>query len=104
MSNSRHHRTLTAAVGLLAVLVVPTAVAPQGVIAGTVVRSGTPTPVEGAQIAVEGQRLNDIIRFNITLSPAAGTPFKNGGVYGSTVGSQACFPLADVERNNNPNI
>lgn len=56
------------------------------------------------ELFLEGQRLNDIIRFNITLSPAAGTPFKNGGVYGSAVGSQACFPLPDVERNNNPNI
>lgn len=56
------------------------------------------------ELYLEGQRLGDIIRFNITLSPAAGTPFKNGGVYGSAVGSQACFPLPDVERNNNPNM
>jgi starch-binding outer membrane protein, SusD/RagB family len=56
------------------------------------------------ELFLEGQRLNDIIRFNVTLSPAAGTSFKNGGVYGSAVGSQACFPLPDVERNNNPNI
>jgi starch-binding outer membrane protein, SusD/RagB family len=56
------------------------------------------------ELYLEGQRLNDIIRFNITLSPAAGTAFKNGGVYGSHVGSQACLPLPDVERNNNPNL
>jgi hypothetical protein len=56
------------------------------------------------ELYLEGQRLGDIVRFNITLSPAAGTPFKNGGVYGSAVGSQACFPLPDVERNNNPSF
>ncbi len=56
------------------------------------------------ELFLEGQRLGDIIRLNITLSPAAGAPFKNGGVYGSAVGSEACFPLPDVERNNNPNI
>jgi hypothetical protein len=56
------------------------------------------------ELFLEGHRLADIIRFNITLSPAAGTPFKSGGVYGSDVGSQACFPLPDVERNNNPNL
>lgn len=56
------------------------------------------------ELFLEGQRLGDIIRFNITLSPAAGTAYKAGGVYGSDVGSQACFPLPDIERNNNPNL
>src|SRR5688572_25636449 len=59
MSNSRHHLIFTAAIGVLAgALWAPAAFAQQtGVVAGTVVRAGTLTPVEGAQIAVEGTRL-----------------------------------------------
>lgn len=50
---------------------------------------------------LQGQRLNDIIRFKIALLPAAGTPFPvKGGVYGS----QVCFPLPDIERFNNPTL
>jgi hypothetical protein len=53
---------------------------------------------------LEGQRLGDIIRYNLTVVPAKGTPFKNGGSYGNDTGIQLCFPLPDIERNNNPNI
>ena len=49
---------------------------------------------------LEGHRLGDIRRYSLTLSPASGSPFGNGGTYGS----QSCFPLPDVERINNPNI
>jgi len=53
------------------------------------------------ELFLEGQRLGDIIRFNIPQSPAAGTAFPvKGGVYGN----QLCFPLPDVERNNNPTL
>ena len=53
------------------------------------------------ELFLEGQRLNDIIRFNIPQLPVAGTPFPiKGGVYGN----QICFPLPDVERNNNPTL
>ena len=53
------------------------------------------------ELFLEGQRLGDIIRFTIPQSPAAGTPFPaKGGVYGT----QLCFPLPDVERNNNPTL
>lgn len=49
---------------------------------------------------LQGTRAYDIRRSNITLNPAPGTPYLHGGVYGS----ERCFPLPDVERNNNPNI
>lgn len=52
------------------------------------------------ELFLEGQRLNDLIRFNLTPAPAAGTPFKSGGTYGT----QLCFPLPDLERNNNPTL
>jgi hypothetical protein len=73
---------------------------------------GTPAEVEAQvreerrrELFLEGQRLGDIVRFNITLSPAAGTAYPvKGGLYGSHVGTQACIPLPDVERNNNPNF
>ncbi len=53
------------------------------------------------ELFLEGQRLNDMIRFNVALDPAPGTPFPvKGGLYGN----QLCFPLPDLERNNNPNI
>jgi hypothetical protein len=53
------------------------------------------------ELFLEGQRLNDIIRFNIPQLPAAGAPFPvKGGIYGD----QICFPLPDLERNNNPTL
>ena len=53
------------------------------------------------ELFLEGQRFGDIIRFNIPQTPAAGTPFPaKGGVYGN----QICFPLPDIERNNNPTL
>ena len=54
---------------------------------------------------LEGQRFGDLIRYNIAIQPAPGTPFPvKGGSYGPNTGLQLCFPLPDVERNNNPNI
>lgn len=53
---------------------------------------------------LEGRRFGDVIRYNLSVVPAPGTPFKNGGTYGPGTGIQICFPLPDVERNNNPNI
>jgi starch-binding outer membrane protein, SusD/RagB family len=53
------------------------------------------------ELFLEGQRFGDIIRFAIPLTPAAGTAFPaKGGVYGN----QVCFPLPDIERNNNPTL
>jgi hypothetical protein len=49
---------------------------------------------------VEGFRAFDVERFNIALTPASGTAYRFGGVYGHTV----CLPLPDVERVNNPNV
>jgi hypothetical protein len=49
---------------------------------------------------VEGFRAFDIERFNVALTPAAGTAYRFGGVYGRTV----CLPLPDIERINNPNV
>src|ERR1041385_1088732 len=49
---------------------------------------------------LEGQHLFDLIRFNKTPNPAAGTAFNGGGTYGT----QLCLPLPDVEKNNNPNF
>jgi TonB-linked SusC/RagA family outer membrane protein len=75
MSNPHHQLILAAAVGLLAtVLRGSDALAQQGgVVAGTVVRSGTLTPVEGAQIQVEGTQLGAITdaagRFRIANVP-----------------------------------
>ena len=53
------------------------------------------------ELFLEGHRLGDVIRYQLTLTPAAGTPYPvKGGVYGT----QLCFPLPDVERNNNPTL
>ena len=49
---------------------------------------------------LEGYRAFDIERLNLPLVPAVGSPYLQGGVYGGTV----CFPLPDIEKNNNPNI
>ena len=52
------------------------------------------------ELFLEGHRFADSNRYGVPLYPAPGTPFPNGGTYGD----QRCFPLPDVERNNNPNI
>ncbi|HEY2066370.1 MAG TPA: RagB/SusD family nutrient uptake outer membrane protein [Gemmatimonadaceae bacterium] len=51
---------------------------------------------------MEGHRLGDfhLGRYGLQLNPAPGAPYQYGGVYGS----QVCFPLPDIERNNNPNL
>jgi len=53
------------------------------------------------ELFLEGHRLGDARRYNIPLSPAAGTAYPGGG---GLYGTQTCFPLPDVERVNNPNI
>jgi hypothetical protein len=53
-----------------------------------------------AELFLEGQHLQDIKRFDITLVPAPGTPAYHGGEFSD----QTCFPLPDVEYLNNPNI
>lgn len=52
------------------------------------------------ELFLEGHRLNDVRRLSLPLSPAPGTTYRNGGVYGTTT----CLPLPNVERLNNPNI
>lgn len=52
------------------------------------------------ELFLEGQRLADIIRYDLPLTPPPGTPFPKGSQYGT----QVCFPLPDIERLNNPNI
>jgi hypothetical protein len=56
------------------------------------------------ELFLEGQRLGDIIRYGLPLDPAAGEPFPAGGAVSGEFGTQVCFPLPAVERNNNPNI
>ena len=53
------------------------------------------------ELFLEGHRLGDIRKYNLALRPAPGTPYTIGG---GTYGDQRCFPLPDIERNNNPNI
>ena len=52
------------------------------------------------ELFLEGHRLGDIRRYQLTLNPATGSAYPAGGAYGS----QSCFPLPDVERINNPSI
>jgi starch-binding outer membrane protein, SusD/RagB family len=52
------------------------------------------------ELYLEGHHLNDLRRFNIPNSPAAGAAYRQGGVYGSV----RCFPLPAVEKTNNPNF
>ncbi|HEY2375058.1 MAG TPA: RagB/SusD family nutrient uptake outer membrane protein [Gemmatimonadaceae bacterium] len=56
------------------------------------------------ELFLESQRLGDLIRYNLQATPVKGTPFSKGGAYGLDTGIQLCFPLPDVERNNNPSI
>jgi hypothetical protein len=52
------------------------------------------------ELFLESHHLGDLIRYDLPLDPAPGTPFVNGGLYGD----MRCMPLPDVERLNNPNI
>lgn len=52
------------------------------------------------ELWLQGTRWYDIRRGDLSLVPAAGTPYSKGGVYGD----QRCWPLPDVERLSNPNI
>jgi hypothetical protein len=51
------------------------------------------------ELFLEGQHLGDLIRYGITPTPAAGTPYHGSGTYGT----QLCMPLPEVEVRNNPN-
>lgn len=52
------------------------------------------------ELFLESHRLGDLIRLNLPFLPPAGTPFRQGGSYGT----MTCFPLPDIERRNNPNL
>jgi len=53
------------------------------------------------ELFLESHHLFDVIRFNLSLTPATGTPYHFGG---GTYGTQICFPLPASERLNNPLI
>ncbi|MDQ3697502.1 MAG: RagB/SusD family nutrient uptake outer membrane protein [Gemmatimonadota bacterium] len=52
------------------------------------------------ELFAESHHLGDVIRYDIELTPAAGTPYHFGGTYGT----QICLPLPAAERLNNPLI
>jgi hypothetical protein len=52
------------------------------------------------ELFLEGHHLNDLRRFDLPLLPSPGADYRQGGSYGSV----RCFPLPDVERDNNANI
>jgi hypothetical protein len=49
-----------------------------------------------------GTSYPDIIRYNLTVSPAAGTSTPWNQQYGPDKGAQLCLPLPQVETLNNP--
>jgi starch-binding outer membrane protein, SusD/RagB family len=51
------------------------------------------------ELFLEGHHLNDLRRFGLPFLPAPGEAYRQGGAYGTNT----CFPLPDVERENNPN-
>lgn len=52
------------------------------------------------ELFLEGQRFWDFRRFELPFEPPVGAPYSKGGEYGD----MRCFPLPDVERDNNPNM
>ena len=52
------------------------------------------------ELWLQGNRWYDIRRFNLVQSPASGTQYPKGAVYGD----QRCWPLPDAERLANPNF
>jgi hypothetical protein len=53
---------------------------------------------------LQGVYLADVIRYNLTVSPAVGQPTPWGQTYGPDQGNLLLLPLPDVERFNNPNL
>lgn len=49
-----------------------------------------------------GTHFPDIIRYNLTISPAQGAATPWGQTYGPATGSALCLPLPNVEKDNNP--
>jgi hypothetical protein len=52
------------------------------------------------ELFLEGHRFYDFNRLELPFDPPAGSPYWQGGTYGTT----RCLPLPDLERDNNPNI
>ncbi|MHB1168733.1 MAG: RagB/SusD family nutrient uptake outer membrane protein [Longimicrobiales bacterium] len=53
------------------------------------------------ELFLEGHRFWDIRRFELPFDPPPGTPYP---VLGGLYGDMRCFPLPNLERDNNPNI
>jgi starch-binding outer membrane protein, SusD/RagB family len=52
------------------------------------------------ELFLEGHHLGDLRRFNLPQIPAAGTNYRQGGLYGDV----RCFPVPAVEKASNPNF
>jgi starch-binding outer membrane protein, SusD/RagB family len=52
------------------------------------------------ELFLEGHHLSDMRRFNLPQTPASGTSYRQGGLYGDA----RCFPIPAVERATNPNL
>jgi hypothetical protein len=53
------------------------------------------------ELFLEGHRMWTIRRLDLPFNPPVGTVYPiKGGTYGDT----RCFPLPDIERNNNPGL
>jgi hypothetical protein len=52
------------------------------------------------ELFLEGHHLGDLRRFNLPQIPAAGTPYRQGGIYGDV----RCFRVPAVEKVSNPNF
>ncbi len=53
------------------------------------------------ELFLESHHLGDVIRYNVSITPATGTPYHFGG---GNYGTQLCFPLPAAEKQNNPLI
>lgn len=51
-----------------------------------------------------GTHFPDVIRYDLTVSPAQNTPTPWNQMFGPDRGSQLCLPLPNVERDNNPRL
>jgi starch-binding outer membrane protein, SusD/RagB family len=52
------------------------------------------------ELFLESHHLGDLRRFSLPYLPAPGEAYRQGGAYGSNT----CFPIPDVERENNPQV
>ncbi len=97
-------RNLVPATNTLAIIAAMRTAGAQGAYTGTTAAQHLTEIIDQRRRALflTGTHFGDIIRYNLTLSPAAGSPTPWGQIFGPSNGAALCLPVPEVEMLNNP--